>query len=59
MKLPPDFARWPTDALDEYEERAAIMHFDGGLPLRRAERRAEMRTRLRWAKRACDEAKRG
>ena len=59
MTLPPDFARWPTDALDEYEERAAIMHFDGGMGRRKAEERAEVRVRERWAKRACDEAKRG
>lgn len=33
---------WPQDARDEWNERAAIMEFDGGLTRERAEQEAEL-----------------
>ena len=37
---PPDTSADDTGLLDDYEERAAIMEFDGGLPRDEAEARA-------------------
>ena len=31
---------WPAEAREEFEERAAIMEYDGGLPRQEAERKA-------------------
>jgi hypothetical protein len=44
--LPRDLAAWPADERDAYEERAAIQHFEGGLPREVAEREAERAARL-------------
>ena len=33
---------WPADAREHYEERAAILEYDGGYPRREAERRARL-----------------
>jgi hypothetical protein len=33
-------ASWPADERERWEERAAIMEFDGGLPRDQAERAA-------------------
>ena len=39
--LPLDLARWPTTWREMYEERAAIIEYDGGLPRSVAEEKAE------------------
>ena len=44
--LPVDRATWPVDTLDDFEERAAIMQFDGGLTRDRAEHEAERLVRV-------------
>jgi hypothetical protein len=44
--LPIDRGSWPDDAVDAFEERAAIMEFDGGLTRAHAEREAERLVRL-------------
>ena len=44
--LPADRCAWPDDAVDAFEERAAIMEFDGGLTRAHAEREAERLVRL-------------
>jgi hypothetical protein len=41
-------ADWPEDAREEYEERAAIMEFEGGLSRQEAEILAEVSVRERW-----------
>lgn len=46
--LPQIVDRWPAEARDRFEERAAIMEFDGGLTRANAERRAEQITRAQW-----------
>lgn len=43
--LPGDVAAWPEDAREHFEERAAIMEYDGGLTRAEAERRAEAEVR--------------
>lgn len=48
MTLPPDLADWPEDAREEWEERAAIMEYDGGATRADAEMLAEERVRARW-----------
>ena len=37
---------WPEDWRDNYEERAAIMEYDGGLKRNEAEAQAEQRIRI-------------
>jgi hypothetical protein len=44
--LPVDRAAWLEDAVDAFEERAAIMEFDGGLTRDRAEHKAERLVRV-------------
>lgn len=48
--LPADRADWPEEALENWEERSAIIEFDGGLPREEAERLAEERVRLECAR---------
>ena len=48
--LPERVADWPEEAHEIWEERAAIIEFDGGLPREAAERLAEERVRL-WCAR--------
>ncbi|MFH1467883.1 MAG: hypothetical protein ABIO70_26090, partial [Pseudomonadota bacterium] len=43
--LPERVADWPEEAREIWEERAAIIEFDGGLPREAAERLAEERVR--------------
>lgn len=43
---PGDIAEWPADAREHFEERAAIMEYDGGLTRAEAERRAAAEVRL-------------
>ena len=50
--LPPEVTAWPADAREDLEERAAIQEFDGGLDRATAEREAELRVRLRFARAA-------
>src|SRR5262245_53515488 len=45
LELPASIRDWPAEARDHYEERIAIMQFDGGLSEREAETRAEADTR--------------
>lgn len=49
MILPPSIHHWPPDAKEEWNERAAIMEFDGKLPSSVAEREAEALIRREWA----------
>lgn len=44
--LPVHRGAWPDDAVDAFEERAAIMEFDGGLTRAHAERESERLVRL-------------
>jgi len=46
LALPGDIAEWPADAREHFEERAAIMEYDGGLPRVEAERLAEAEVRM-------------
>lgn len=48
---------FPPEALEDYEERAAIMEYDGGLQRADAERRAAERVRRRWACSWCDDGR--
>lgn len=50
MILPLYVLEWPEPWRSEYEERAGIMEFDGGLPRAKAERFAERCVRLRAEK---------
>ena len=50
--LPPEVTAWPADAREDLEERAAIQEFDGGLDRATAEREAEHRVRLCFARAA-------
>jgi len=43
--LPRRVSAWPADAREHFEERAAIMEYDGGLTRAEAERRAEAEVR--------------
>jgi hypothetical protein len=47
--LPPSLTDWPAGARARYEERAAIMQYDGALSREEAERNAERLTREQWA----------
>lgn len=49
-QLPPIVDRWPAAVRDRFEERAAIMQFDGCMPRDRAERLSEELTRSQWAR---------
>jgi len=49
VDLPLIVDRWPAPARDRFEERAAIMEFDGGLTRPAAEREAEKLTRAQWS----------
>lgn len=40
--LPADVQQWPPDWREAYEERVAIMEYDGGLPPNDAAAKAEM-----------------
>ena len=51
MQLPFSIEDWPADALEDWSERAAIMHFCGRVPLNQAERLAEERVRAEWGRR--------
>ena len=44
-ELPEDLGSWPDEWREVFEERAAVMEFDGGLPRAAAEREAEVRVR--------------
>jgi hypothetical protein len=50
MKLPPSTMAWPEDALEDLEERAALISDGCRLPQRceEADRRAEEIVRRRW-----------
>jgi hypothetical protein len=48
VRLPAKICDWPESLRDLFEERAAIMEFDGGLTREAAERRAELDIRLTW-----------
>jgi hypothetical protein len=43
--LPVERSEWPADAREHFEERAAIIEYDGGLPRAEAERRADAEVR--------------
>jgi hypothetical protein len=47
-ELPQRVEDWPEDARDHFEERAAIMEFEGCLPRAEAERRAAAIVREHW-----------
>jgi hypothetical protein len=49
-ELPVAVADWPEPWRGTWEERAAMMTFEGGLPVAQAERRAEERVRLEHAR---------
>ena len=55
-ELSADRARWPEEWREAFEERAAAMEFDGGLPRDRAEAQGERRVRLEHARRFIDRA---
>lgn len=46
--LPPIVDRWPAPARDRFEERAAIMEFDGCMTRAKAEAAAERLIRSQW-----------
>lgn len=48
---------WPDWARYAFDERAAIMHFDGGLSLEDAERKAEAAVLLELAQRTANRTK--
>jgi hypothetical protein len=45
VTLPPTRDAWPDEAKEAFEERAAILEFDAGLPRPLANRRAEAMVR--------------
>ena len=47
--LPPAITDWPAGARARYEERAAIMQYEGALSREEAERNAEDLIRQQWA----------
>jgi hypothetical protein len=57
--LPGDRNAWTADAREDFEERAAIMEFDGGLDRAEAERLAEASVRLRLTGQADQSARAG
>ena len=46
--LPDDVNDWPEDWREEFEERAAIMEYDGNLSRGKAEQWAETIVRAAW-----------
>lgn len=50
LKLSNNVEDWPVDLQEEYEERVAIMEFDGGLKRREAERLAKQRIQFKYEK---------
>lgn len=48
--IPSRITDWPDDAREAYEERAAIMEYDGGLARGMAEYCAAGRIRAEWAR---------
>ena len=44
--LPRAIGRWPDDERQDFEERAGMLQFEGGLPRESAEREAERLVRL-------------
>ncbi|MBN1320527.1 MAG: hypothetical protein JXA87_06780 [Thermoleophilia bacterium] len=48
--LPAKVADWPEEWREIWEERSAIMEYDGGLPRPEAKRQAEERVRLEHAR---------
>jgi hypothetical protein len=46
--LPPQVEDWPLAAIELYQERFAIIQFDGGLPESEARRAAEEEVRAKW-----------
>ena len=49
MKLPYRRVDWPEEAREDFEERAALMEYDGGLTRPEANRRAAAVVRAQWA----------
>ena len=49
--LPLRMADWPPEAVDHYEERAAIMQHMGRMPREQAERLARQETIEEWRRR--------
>ena len=49
LKLPPTLADWPPSWREAFEERAAIMEYEGGLSRNEAERRAAEIVRADYA----------
>ena len=49
LALPRDVDDWPDSARESFEERAAILEFDGGLARVTAEREAARLVRVRFA----------
>lgn len=49
MNLPRRIKDWPDEAIADWNERAGIMEFDGGLARREAERQAEKIVRRQYA----------
>lgn len=54
MTLPAKKKLWPTDELEDYEERAAIVEFMGGRPRVDAERIAEELVRQKYERRVAE-----
>ena len=50
VTLPLSRADWPPEAVMEFEERAGIVEYDGGMPRRQAEGAAELSARVWWAR---------
>lgn len=47
-RLPEFIGKWPPDALESYEERAAIMEYDGGLSRWEAQEKAQDEIRCEY-----------
>lgn len=50
VQLPADRAEWPDELRELFEERAAILEFDGGLERSDADRQAEEYVRTEYGK---------
>jgi hypothetical protein len=50
MSLPISIMAWPPEAIEELEERSAIVEYLAKVPRERAERIAEEFVRARWRK---------
>ena len=55
--LPPARDEWPEAWVEDFEERAAIMEFDGRMTRAEAERAAETCVRTRFRRRHTDAAR--